>query len=85
MPPLAFRPWFLRPVGSKRQSRADTGSVGNDDAGSVPSLGLTDSLQGLSVVSTHSNLSDIDVAVSGSDHTQILLANALTLSSENRE
>ena len=43
MPPLAFRPWFLRPVGSKRQSRADTGSVGDDDGRSVPSLSLADS------------------------------------------
>ena len=48
----------------------------------MPSLGLADSLQGLSVVSTHGNLSDIDVAVGGGNHTEILLADALTLGSE---
>ena len=64
------------------QTVVDTGSVGDDDRRSVPSLGLADSLQGLSVVSTHGNLSDIDVAVGGSDHTEVLLADALTLGSE---
>jgi hypothetical protein len=34
------------------------------------------------VVSTHSDLSDIDVAVGGGNHAEILLADALTLSSE---
>ena len=43
------------------------------------------SLEGLCVVGAHGNLSDIDVAVGGSNHTQILLADALALSSENRE
>ena len=48
----------------------------------MPSLGLADSLQGLSVVSTHSNLSYIYITVGSSDHTEILLADALTLGSE---
>ena len=60
----------------------DTGCIGDDDGRSVPSLSLADSLQGLSVVSTHSNLSYIYITVSGSDHTEILLADALALSSE---
>jgi len=48
----------------------------------VPSLGLADSLQGLCVVGAHSDLSYVYITVGGSNHTQILLADALTLSSE---
>ena len=48
----------------------------------MPCLSLADSLEGLCVVSAHSNLSYIYITVSGSNHTEILLADALTLSSE---
>ena len=48
----------------------------------MPSLGLADSLEGLCVVSAHSDLSYVYITVGGSNHTQILLADALTLSSE---
>jgi len=43
-------------------------------------LGLADGLEGLCVVSTHGNLSYVYITVGSSDHTQILLADALTLS-----
>ena len=64
------------------QTVVDTWSVSDDDRRSVPSLSLADSLESLCVVSTHSNLSYVYITVSGSNHTQILLADALTLSSE---
>ena len=64
------------------QTVVDTGSVGDDDAGTVPSLSFADSLEGLSVVCTHCNLSDIDVAVGGGNHAEVLLADTLTLGSE---
>ena len=60
----------------------DTWCVGDDDGWAVPSLSLADSLEALVVVSTHSNLCNIYVAVSCSNHTEILLADALTLGSE---
>ena len=34
------------------------------------------------MVSTHSNLSDIDITIGGGNHTKILLADAFTLGSE---
>ena len=48
----------------------------------MPCLGLADGLEGLCVVGAHGNLSDIDVAVGGGNHAEVLLADALALSSE---
>ena len=58
------------------------GTTGDDNRGTVPSLSLADSLEGLSVVGAHSNLSDINITVGGGNHAEVLLADALTLSSE---
>ena len=68
-------------LGIRTKARINAMVVSDDDRRSVPSLSLADSLEGLCVVGAHSNLSDIDIAVGGSNHTQILLADALTLGS----
>ena len=60
----------------------DTWSISNDERWSVVSLSFLESLESLSLVSSHCNLSYIYIAVSCSNHTKILLANALTRSSE---
>ena len=63
----------------------DTRSVSNHKRRSGISLCLADSLQRLRLVSTHSDLCDIDISVSSSDHTKVFLAHALTHSSELRD
>src|SRR5574344_757553 len=46
------------------------------------SLSLAECLEALCIVSTHSNLSYINVTVCSSNHAKVLLLDALTLSSE---
>ena len=64
------------------QTVVDTRSVGDDERRSGISLCLADSLQTLSVIGAHSHLSYINIAIGCSNHTEVLLADALTLSSK---
>ena len=45
-------------------------------------LCLADRFEGLCLVSTHSDLSYIDITIGGSNHTQVFLADTLTHSCE---
>src|SRR5574344_1747694 len=56
----------------------DTWSVSNHERWARISLCLSDGLQALSVVSTHSHLSHIHVAISGLHETEVFLSDALT-------
>ena len=89
---LVFRPWLKKSLtlGNAQTSLAllsltrdfDTRRVSDNERRSWISLSLADSLQGLRLVGTHSNLSHIDIAVCGSNHTEVFLAHALTSGSK---
>ena len=64
------------------QTVVDTRSVSDDERRSRISLRLADSLEGLSLVSAHSDLCYINISVRGSNHTEVFLTNALTHRSE---
>ena len=56
----------------------DTGSIADDEGRSVVCLSLTECLECLVVVSTHSALCNVDIAVAHSDLSEVLLLDGLT-------
>ena len=63
----------------------DAGSVADDEGRSVIALGFLDRLQELVLVGAHGDLSDVDVAVAGCHHAQILLLGLLAAGRELRD
>ena len=68
---------FLRVTHALADAMVDTGSVSDDDRGSVVSFCLADCLEGLSVVGSHCNLCAVYVTVGGCDESEVFLAYAL--------
>ena len=56
----------------------DAGSVSDEDGGTVMCLSFLQSRDEVLLVGTHSDLSNIDIAISHGDGAQILLAGSLT-------
>ena len=80
MPVTAFNGslfFSLRLAHAFLQTVVDTRSVGDDQRRTVVSLGFAQSLQRLSLVSTHSNLGNINITVSRSHQAEVLLADTL--------
>src|SRR5215211_5339077 len=62
----------------------NTGTVCDDERWPIVGFGLKQSTQGLLIIGTHGDTSDIDITIRHRDQTQILLGQALATHSEFR-